>query len=76
MTMKRWTMSEARAHLSDLLSAALRGDPQIITRRGEDAVVVVSMATYRAELERPSTKLSDFFANSPHRNIDVIPPRD
>ncbi|MBV8725106.1 MAG: type II toxin-antitoxin system Phd/YefM family antitoxin [Candidatus Eremiobacteraeota bacterium] len=76
MATKTWPASEAKARLSDLLDAALRGEPQIITRRGNEAVVVVSAQTYRARIERKGGSLSEFFARSPHREVEIAPPRD
>lgn len=40
--MKTWLVKDARAHLGDIISGALSGEPQRVTRRGRDAVVVVS----------------------------------
>jgi antitoxin Phd len=76
MAMKTWSASEAKARLSDLLDAALRGEPQTITRRGEEAVVVVSARVYRARVERRGGSLSEFFARSPHCDVEIAPYRD
>ena len=76
MAKNTWPASEAKARLSELLDAALRGEPQIITRRGNEAVVVVSVRSYRAKVERRGGSLSEFFARSPHRDVDIAPPRD
>ena len=40
--MKTWLVKDARAHLGDVIAGALAGEPQRVTRRGRDAVVVVS----------------------------------
>jgi prevent-host-death family protein len=76
MSSKSWPAAEAKARLSEVMDAALRGEPQIITRRGEEAVVVVSARTYRSRIERRGGSLSEFFARSPHRDIDLAPKRD
>src|SRR3954452_16679046 len=39
--MRSWLVKDARAHLSELMEAALDGEPQRVTRRGKGAVVVV-----------------------------------
>ena len=76
MGTKTWPASEAKARLSELLDAALRGEPQIITRRGDEAVVVVSARSYRARVERRGGSLSEFFARSPHHDVEIAPGRD
>jgi prevent-host-death family protein len=73
---KSWGVAEAKAKLSDLVDAALRGEPQIITRRGAEAVVVVSAAVYRSRIRRRDGTLVEFFARSPHRGVEIAPARD
>ena len=76
MRKNSWPASEAKARLSALIDAALGGEPQIITRRGDEAVVVVSARAYRAKDERRGDSLSEFFARSPHRDVEIVPARD
>lgn len=40
--MKTWLVKDARARFGDVIDAALAGHPQMVTRRGRDAVVVVA----------------------------------
>lgn len=40
--MKTWLVKDARAHLGDVIAGALAGEPQRVTRRGRDPVIVVS----------------------------------
>ena len=68
--MVRWTLQDAKAHFSRLVNDALKGHPQRVTRRGEDAVVVVSASEYD-RLTQPEESLIAFFARSPHRDIDI-----
>ncbi len=42
----QWQLQTAKAQLSQLVEAALGGEPQRITRRGKDCVVVLSEATF------------------------------
>lgn len=44
----QWQLQTAKAQLSELVAAALRGNPQRITRRGKDAVMVLSEKAYFA----------------------------
>jgi hypothetical protein len=54
----------------------MKGEPQIITRRGTEAVVVLSMKAYRSAVEGRRGSLVEFFAKSPFRDVDLAPPRD
>jgi PHD/YefM family antitoxin component YafN of YafNO toxin-antitoxin module len=49
---------------------ALDQGPQVITRRGEKTVVILSYAEYR-KLREPQDKLSEFFNNSPLASLDL-----
>lgn len=49
--MKNWSVSEAKARLSELLGKAKR-DPQVIENRGEEIAVVLSIAEYERLRER------------------------
>jgi antitoxin Phd len=48
MRQAQWQLQTAKAQLSEVVDAALRGEPQRITRRGKDAVVVLSEQEYVA----------------------------
>src|SRR5215211_218631 len=37
--MRNWLAKDARAHWSELIDRALRGEPQRVTRRGKGAVI-------------------------------------
>ena len=42
-----WQLAEAKNRLSEVINKALNEGPQRITRRGEDAVVLMSEAEYQ-----------------------------
>ncbi len=46
--MRSYPVHEARADLSRLIDLALAGEPQRVTRRGRDAVVIVSEREWEA----------------------------
>ena len=52
----RWQMQEAKQKLSQLVRAAESEGPQVITRQGEDAVVVVSLADFARLRGEPGLK--------------------
>lgn len=41
-----WQLQEAKARLSELVDRALQGEPQVVTRHGHKAVVVVDYETF------------------------------
>ena len=45
---KPWRLQDAKAQFSELVDNALRGVPQHVTRRGKQAVVVLSEADFAA----------------------------
>ena len=44
----QWRLQDAKTQFSQVVEAALQGEPQHVTRRGREAVVVLSEANYRA----------------------------
>ena len=48
MEKSQWRLQDAKAQFSQVVEAALHGEPQHVTRRGREAVVVLSAASYRA----------------------------
>jgi prevent-host-death family protein len=65
-----WPLARAKAHLTELVDAALAGTPQIITRHGEDVVVVIATKQYSETVAR-RTSLAEFFAQSPLAGVDL-----
>ncbi|MGC4251392.1 MAG: type II toxin-antitoxin system Phd/YefM family antitoxin [Sphingobium sp.] len=56
--MKSWPVQDAKARFSELIDACLRDGPQLITRRGNDAAVVVPASEWRRlqETAKPTLK--------------------
>jgi prevent-host-death family protein len=64
---KAWTLADAKAHLSAVVESALKQGPQVITRHGRKAVVVVAADEWDRKTRRQGT-LAAFFAASPLRD--------
>lgn len=45
--MKTWPVQDAKARFSELLDTCLKDGPQIITRRGADAAVLVAVEDWQ-----------------------------
>jgi prevent-host-death family protein len=63
MRQAQWQLQTAKAQLSELVEAALRGEPQRITRRGKDAVMVLSEQAYVALKSSAKKDAPDFVAH-------------
>lgn len=61
--MRRWKLEDAKNGFSELVRRALAHEPQLVTRNGRDAVVVMSAEDYRQSVAPDD--LATFFRNSP-----------
>jgi antitoxin Phd len=59
-----WRFEEAKAKLSQLVDQAKAGTPQLITRRGQEEVMVVSVNTWRA-VTGDGPKAIELFRHAP-----------
>ena len=59
-----WTVAEAKARFSELIDCATAAGPQIVTRNGRAAAVVVSVGEWERKTRR-SGNLAEFLAASP-----------
>jgi prevent-host-death family protein len=65
-----WTVAEAKAKFSEMIERARSEGPQIITRNGRTAVVVVAATEWERKTKRTGN-LAEFFAASPLRGSGV-----
>lgn len=70
-----WPMQEAKNRLSELVDRALAEGPQLISRRGTDTVVVLSIEEFK-RLRGQGTNLVEFFAASPLAEVELDMARD
>jgi prevent-host-death family protein len=66
MSTRTWTVAQAKARFSEVLDQARSQGPQVITKHGRDAAVIVAAADWRRRTRRVGT-LAEFFARSPLR---------
>jgi antitoxin Phd len=59
-----WQLQDAKNRFSELVNKALDEGPQVVTRRGEEVVVIVSNAEYN-KLLKSQSGLLEFFRQSP-----------
>ena len=59
-----WTIADAKARFAELVDRAVADGPQVVTRRGRQTAVVVSVDEWERKTRRRGT-LADFLAASP-----------
>jgi prevent-host-death family protein len=72
---RSWQLQEAKNRLSEVIERALKEGPQIITRRGVETAVVLSLADYK-KLSLGRKRLIKFFQESPLVGVDLDLTRD
>lgn len=72
---QQWQLQDAKNRFSEVVENAMQYGPQVVTKRGKEAVVVVSIEEYR-KMKAPENSLTDFFSTSPLSGIDLDLDRD
>ena len=72
MIENHWQLQDAKNKFSNLVEKAQQNGPQVVTKHGKDAVVVISIDEYN-KLTKPKTNLVKFFQESPlaKENLDL-----
>lgn len=70
MSTSTWTVAEAKAKFSEVLDQARSQGPQVITKHGHDAAVVVAVEEWERKTKRVGN-LAEFFAGSPLRGSEL-----
>jgi prevent-host-death family protein len=69
---RHWPVQDAKARFSELLEASLSEGPQIVTRRGVEAAVLVPVDQWRRLEQAARPRLKDLLlAESPRAEIPV-----
>lgn len=72
---RRWPVQDAKARFSEMLEASLTEGPQIVTRRGVEAAVLMPVDQWRQLEQAARPRLKDLLlAESPRAEIP-LPPR-
>ena len=70
----KWQLQEAKAMLSEVIKASAF-KPQIISVRGKETAVILSIEEYQ-KLVRPRQTFFEFIQSSPLRGLNLeLPPR-
>jgi antitoxin Phd len=71
--MRSWSLQDAKARFSELVNDCLAEGPQLVTRYGRNAVVVVPADEYERALG-PRQSLAELFASAPRVELSVDRP--
>jgi antitoxin Phd len=73
VALRKWQLQTAKARFSELFRAARLEGPQLVTRQGKEAVVVLPAEEYERMLQRSTQpkRLTEFFARSPLAKVEL-----
>lgn len=72
--MKRWQVQDAKARFSELLDTCLNEGPQVVTKRGIEAAVLVPIADWRELQHAARPTLKELLLGDGPRDL-ALPPR-
>ena len=67
----KWQMQEAKAKFAELVRRANSQGPQVVTYRGADAAVVLSMEEYR-RLKEPQRSFLEHLLSEPKWDDEIV----
>jgi prevent-host-death family protein len=70
-----WSVQDAKARFSELLDTCLKDGPQLVTKRGAEAVVLVPVGDWRRLQEAARPTLKDLLLAKTPRGTLQLPPR-
>jgi len=73
--MKSWPVQDAKARFSELLDTCLREGPQVVTKRGAEAAVLVPAAEWHRLKRSARASLKELLLAAAPRADLVLPPR-
>ncbi|WP_420224969.1 type II toxin-antitoxin system Phd/YefM family antitoxin [Pigmentiphaga litoralis] len=71
--MKVWAVQDAKARFSEFIDACLSEGPQLVTRRGAEAAVLVPAAQWRHMQAMSRLSLKDLLLSDDARAEDLAP---
>jgi len=70
-----WQLQEAKARFSEFLDAAMKEGPQVVTRRGVEAAVLVPIGEWRRLQRESRPNIKELLLGAGPRFEDVAPKR-
>jgi antitoxin Phd len=69
--MSSWQLQDAKARFSEFLDAAIEKGPQVVTRRGVEAAVLVPIEEWRRMQQRSRPNLKELLLSGPRFNLNI-----
>ena len=70
--MQTWQLQDAKSKFSQLVDLAMKGDTQVVTKRGVEAVAIISVdALNKLKKDKNSLGLISVLMNGPKYDIDL-----
>lgn len=73
--MASWQLQDAKARFSEFLDQALKNGPQVVTRRGVEAAVLVPLEEWKRLKDLAHPDLKTLLLGSGSRTNDLVPGR-
>jgi antitoxin Phd len=73
--MKAWPVQDAKARFSELLETCLKDGPQLVTKRGANAAVLVPAGEWERLTKSAQPTLKQLLLSGPHSDDMIIPRR-
>ncbi len=73
--MNIWPVQDAKARFSEFLDACLAEGPQMVTRRGAEAAVLVPVAEWKRLQSTAKPSLKELLLSDAARTELLVPPR-
>jgi prevent-host-death family protein len=73
--MQSWPVQDAKARFSEFLDACLQKGPQLVTRRGAEAAVLVPMSQWRRMQASTRPSLKELLLSDEARTETLTPAR-
>src|SRR5271154_3640323 len=72
-SLQRWQLQAAKAQFSEVFRRARERAPQVVTKQGKEAVVIVAWEEFERLIkrDRQPKSLSKFFAESPLAKVSI-----
>jgi len=74
--MNIWPVQEAKARFSEFLNACMADGPQVVSRRGTQAAVLVPISQWRQMQTAARPTLKEWLLSDDARTETLVPPRD
>jgi antitoxin Phd len=75
MTMRAWPIQDAKARFSEMLETCLREGPQLVTKRGADAAVLVPATDWQRLKHAAKLTLKELLLTNDARGELNVPSR-